>query len=277
MDNTILAAIITVLGTAITTVAIAYYTHRYKLRNDRRKLAVRARDKYESWRKDIDSAIEEYNRGKEFKWKEHEFPTLVDFKSAGVSTVQMENAAYIISGMLSLPKEKWRRWVMENFNKHETSAAIINGFVNGSLDITKDSIFRDGDHELLTKDFWYPVYFEDKLREFSEDGEGAVEFSWDVSKRIEDYIAQARKKYVLGSPAGESSLRLDMLIRYKLLLEAGYIVTFYANNIVNHEPAKLNIVDKFFYPEKGVISSFFEYIENEYEKSEAKFLKYGKI
>jgi len=98
-----------------------------------------------------------------------------------------------------------------------------------------------------------------------------------ISREINAYVSQAREKYVTGKVDDKILHRLEALIRYKLLLESQYILWFFADNVTNYDPKESTLVEKFFRGQNGVAGSFVEYIDSEYDKAEAVFLKKGKM
>lgn len=265
----VIAAIIT---------AVVKITPSYTLRKDRRERIGRYRAEYDNWMRNVKSAQKKYQAGDNFDDSEIEFPKSIDYKNSGISIDAIENGALILQGILEpLGRGRWASYVMNVYEDKESPLEVINGFVNGQLDVTKDCLLQEDDHDFLLSNFWYPIYFEDEVKGFIENSHGATEFSMKISREINAYVSQAREKYVTGKVDDKILHRLEALIRYKLLLESQYILWFFADNVTNYDPKESTLVEKFFRGQDGVAGSFVEYIDSEYDKAEAVFLKKGKM
>lgn len=280
MDSTLLAGYITAgaaVVAAIITVGVKI-TPRYTKRKDRRERIDRYRVEYNNWMRNVKSARKKYQAGESFNGSEIKFPKSIDYKNSGISIDAIENGALILEGILNtLGRGQWASYVVNVYDEKESPVEIINGFVNGQLDVTKDCLLQDGDSDFLLSNFWYPIYFEDEVKGFIENSHGASEFSMKISREINAYVSLAREKYVTGKVDDKILRRLEALIRYKLLLESQYIFWFFADNVTNYNPKESNLVEKFFRGQDGVAGSFIEYIDSEYDKVEAVFLKKGKM
>ena len=280
MDTTLLAGYITAGATVITAIITVgvNITPRYTLQKDRRERIDRYRVEYNNWMSDVKSARKKYQAGDNFNGSEIEFPKSIDYKNSGISIDTIENGALILEGILStVDRDRWASHVANTYGEKESTLEVINGFVNGQLDATKDCLLQEGDHDFLLSDFWHPIYFEDEVKGFIENSHGASEFSMKISREINAYVSQAREKYVTGKVDSKILHRLEALIRYKLLLESQYILWFFADNVTNYDPKESTLVEKFFHGQDGVAGSFVEYIDSEYDKAEAVFLKKGKM
>lgn len=280
MDSTLLAGYITAgaaVVAAIITVGVKI-TPRYTKRKDRRERIDRYRVEYNNWMRNVKSARKKYQAGESLNGSEIKFPKSIDYKNSGISIDSIENGALILEGILrNLSRNQWAAHIANSYNDKESPLDVINGFVNGQLDVTKDDLLQDDDFDYLASNFWYPVYFEDEVKGFIENPHGASEFSMKVSREIDAYVSQAREKYVNGKVDDKTLHRLEALIRYKLLLESQYIFWFFGDNVTNYNPKDSNIVEKFFRGQDGVSGSFIRYIDSEYDKAEAAFLKKGKM
>ena len=268
MDTTLLAGCIAAGATVIAAIIMVgvNITPRYTLQKDRRERIDRYRVEYNNWMSNLKSARNEYQAGDNFNGSEIEFPKSIDYKNSGISIDAIENGALILEGILNtFDRHGWAFYV------------VINGFVNGQLDVTKDCLLQEGDYDFLLSNFWHPIYFEDEVKGFIENSHGASEFSMKISREINTYVSQAREKYVTGKVDDKILHRLEALIRYKLLLESQYILWFFADNVTNYDPKESTLVEKFFRGQDGVAGSFVEYIDSEYDKAEAVFLKKGKM
>ena len=253
-------------------------TPRYTLQKDRRERIDRYRVEYNNWMSNLKSARKKYQAGDNFNGSEIEFPKSIDYKNSGISIDAIENGALILEGILTtFDRHGWTFYVVNVYGEKESPLEVINGFVNGQLDVTKDRLLQEGDYDFLLSNFWHPIYFEDEVKGFIENSHGASEFSMKISREINAYVSQAREKYVTGKVDDKILHRLEALIRYKLLLESQYILWFFADNVTNYDPKESTLVEKFFRGQNGVAGSFVEYIDSEYDKAEAVFLKKGKM
>ncbi|EPD72535.1 hypothetical protein HMPREF1478_01276 [Actinomyces sp. HPA0247] len=280
VDSTLLAVCITAGAAVIAAIitAVVKITPSYTLRKDRRERIGRYRAEYDNWMRNVKSAQKKYQAGDNFDDSEIEFPKSIDYKNSGISIDAIENGALILQGILEpLGRGRWASYVMNVYEDKESPLEVINGFVNGQLDVTKDCLLQEDDHDFLLSNFWYPIYFEDEVKGFIENSHGATEFSMKISREINAYVSQAREKYVTGKVDDKILHRLEALIRYKLLLESQYILWFFADNVTNYDPKESTLVEKFFRGQDGVAGSFVEYIDSEYDKAEAVFLKKGKM
>lgn len=280
MDTTLLAGYITAGATVITAIITVgvNITPRYTLQKDRRGRIDRYRVEYNNWMSNVKSARKKYQAGDNFNGSEIEFPKSIDYRNSEISIDTIENGALILEGILnSFDRDRWASYVVNVYGEKESPLEVINGFVNGQLDATKDCLLQEGDHDFLLSDFWHPIYFEDEVKRFIENSHGASEFSMKISREINAYVSQAREKYVTGKVDDKILHRLEALIRYKLLLESQYILWFFADNITNYDPKESTLEEKFFRGQDGVAGSFVEYIDSEYDKAEAVFLKKGKM
>lgn len=280
MDTTLLAGYITAGATVITAIITVgvNITPRYTLQKDRRGRIDRYRVEYNNWMSNVKSARKKYQAGDNFNGSEIEFPKSIDYRNSEISIDTIENGALILEGILNtFDRDQWDSYVVNLYGEKESPLEVINGFVSGQLDATKDCLLQEGDHDFLLSDFWHPIYFEDEVKRFIENSHGASEFSMKISREINAYVSQAREKYVTGKVDDKILHRLEALIRYKLLLESQYILWFFADNITNYDPKESTLVEKFFRGQDGVAGSFVEYIDSEYDKAEAVFLKKGKM
>lgn len=280
VDSTLLAVCITAGAAVIAAIitAVVKITPSYTLRKDRRERIGRYRAEYDNWMRNVKSAQKKYQAGDNFDDSEIEFHKSIDYKNSGISIDAIENGALILQGILEpLGRGRWASYVMNVYEDKESPLEVINGFVNGQLDVTKDCLLQEDDHDFLLSNFWYPIYFEDEVKGFIENSHGATEFSMKISREINAYVSQAREKYVTGKVDDKILHRLEALIRYKLLLESQYILWFFADNVTNYDPKESTLVEKFFRGQDGVAGSFVEYIDSEYDKAEAVFLKKGKM
>lgn len=280
MDTTLLAGCIAAGATVIDAIIMVgvNITPRYTLQKDRRERINRYRVEYNNWMSNLKSARKEYQAGDNFNGSEIEFPKSIDYKNSGISIDAIENGALILEGILNtFDRHGWAFYVMNVYGEKESPLEVINGFVNGQLDVTKDRLLQEGDYDFLLSNFWHPIYFEDEVKGFIENSHGASEFSMKISREINAYVSQAREKYVTGKVDDKILHRLEALIRYKLLLESQYILWFFADNVTNYDPKESTLVEKFFRGQDGVAGSFVEYIDSEYDKAEAVFLKKGKM
>lgn len=280
MDTTLLAGYITAGATVITAIITVgvNITPRYTLQKDRRGRIDRYRVEYNNWMSNVKSARKKHQAGDNFNGSEIEFPKSIDYRNSEISIDTIENGALILEGILNtFDRDRWASYVVNVYGEKESPLEVINGFVNGQLDATKDCLLQEGDHDFLLSDFWHPIYFEDEVKRFIENSHGASEFSMKISREISAYVSQAREKYVTGKVDDKILHRLEALIRYKLLLESQYILWFFADNTTNYDPKESTLVEKFFRGQDGVAGSFVEYIDSEYDKAEAVFLKKGKM
>ena len=283
VDSTLLAGYITagaaVIVAIITITAGVKITPRYTLRKDRRERIDRYRVEYNNWMSNVKSARKKYHAGENFNGSEIEFPKSIDYKNSGISIDAIENGALILEGIISSPlgRKQWADYVVRVYGLETNPLELINGFASGQLDVVKDYLLQDGDYDFLSENFWHPIYFEDEVKGFIENSHGASEFSMKISREINAYVSQVREKYVTGKVDDKILHRLEALIRYKLLLESQYIFWFFADNVTNYDPKESNLVEKFFCGQDGVAGSFVEYIDSEYDKAEAVFLKKGKM
>lgn len=280
MDSTLLAVCITAGASviaAIITVGVKI-TPSYTLRKDRRERVDRYRMEYNNWMSNVKSVRNKYQAGDNVDGSEITFPKSIDYKYSEISIDAIENGALILEGILTTSdRGGWASHVVNVYGEIESPLEVINGFVNGQLDLTKDCLLQEDDFDFLLSDFWHPIYFEDEVKGFIENSHGASEFSMNISRDIDAYVSQALDKYVTGKVDDKTLRRLEALIRYKLLLESQYIFWFFADDVTNYDPKESNLVEKFFRGQDGVAGSFVEYIDSEYDKAEAVFLKKGKM
>ena len=283
VDSTLLAGYITagaaVIAAIITVTVGVKITPRHTLRKDRRERIDRYRVEYNNWVSNVKSARKKYRAGESFNGSEIEFPKSIDYKNSGISIDAIENSALILEGIISpLGRKQWADHVVRVYGVEANPLELINGFVNGQLDVVKDYLLQDVDYDyFLSENFWYPVYFEDEVKRFIKNPDGAGEFSMKISREINAYVSRAREKYVTGNVDDKILHKLEALIRYKLLLESQSIFWFFADNVTNYDPKESNLVEKFLRGQDGVAGSFVEYIDSEYDKAEAVFLKKGKM
>ena len=281
MDNNLLGVYIAAGAAIIAAIITAgvKITPRYTLRKDRRERIDRYRVEYNNWMSNVKSARKKYQAGEKFNGSEIEFPKSIDYKNSGISIDAIENSALILEGIISpLSRKQWANHIVRVYGVEVNPLELINGFVNGQLDVVKDYLLQDVDYDyFLSENFWYPVYFEDEVKRFIKNPDGAGEFSMKISREINAYVSQAREKYVTGKVDDNILHRLEALIRYKLLLESQYIFWFFADNVTNYDPKESSLVEKFLRGQDGVAGSFVEYIDSEYDKAEVVFLKKGKM
>ena len=98
-----------------------------------------------------------------------------------------------------------------------------------------------------------------------------------MSDDIDAYVSQARDNYVIEKVEPDFLYRVEMVVRYKLLFESRLILAFFGTNISNYNPKNATLVEKFFLANNGVFWNFMEYVDLEYDKAEAAFLKKGKM
>lgn len=281
VDNNLLGVYIAAGAAIIAAIITAgvKITPRYTLRKDRRERIDRYRVEYNNWMSNVKSARKKYQEGEKFNGSEIEFPKSIDYKNSGISIDAIENSALILEGIISpLSRKQWANHIVRAYGVEVNPLELINGFVNGQLDVVKDYLLQDVDYDyFLSENFWYPVYFEDEVKRFIKNPDGAGEFSMKISREINAYVSQAREKYVTGKVDDNILHRLEALIRYKLLLESQYIFWFFADNVTNYDPKESSLVEKFLRGQDGVAGSFVEYIDSEYDKAEVVFLKKGKM
>lgn len=280
MDSTLLAGYITAgaaVVAAIITVGVKI-TPRYTKRKDRRERIDRYRVEYNNWKSKVKSAREEYRAGKLVDQNELDFPKSIDYKNSGISIHNVENAASIIKSMI-FPYDLRHtvRWIMDSDKDKDNPLKVIDRLALGNLDAAKDYLLKNGDYKFLSEDLRGQLYFEDEIKRFIEDPQGAVEFSIQVSDEIDAYVSQARDKYVIKKVEPDLLYRVEMVARYKLLFESRLILSFFGTNISNYDPKDATLVDKFFLADDGVFWNFMEYVDLEYDKAEAAFLKKGKM
>lgn len=274
MDSTLLAGLITA-GAGFVGVIIML---RYNSKKDRRERIDRYRVEYNNWKSKVKSAREEYLADKLVDQNELDFPKSIDYKNSGISIHNIENAASIIKGMISpYGLRHTIEWIMDSGEDKDDPLKVIAGLALGDFDAVKDCLLENGDYKFLSEDLIGQLYFEDEIKRFIEDPQGAVEFSIQVSDEIDAYVSQARDKYVIKKVEPNLLYRVEMVVRYKLLFESRLILSFFGTNISNYDPKNATLVDKFFLADKGVFWNFMEYVDLEYDKAEAAFLKKGKM
>lgn len=274
MDSTLLAGILGALAVIGSAILAKVLVSKNELRKERMEYATRYRAEYREWKSKARLAMGKYRSGETVYSGDFEFPELINFKNSGISIDAIENSALILEGIISpLGRKQWADYVVRVYGVEVNPLELINGFVNGQLDVVKDYLLQDGDYDFISENFWYPVYFEDEIKRFIKNPDGAGEFSMKVSHEIDEYVFKAREKYIVGKVESKVLSRLEILIRYKLLLESQYIFWFFADNVTNYNPKESNLVEKFFGGQDGTSVSFIKYIDSEYDKAEAAFLK----
>lgn len=272
VDSTLLAGLITA-GAGFVGVIIML---RYNSKKDRRERIDRYRVEYNNWRSKVKSAREEYCAGKLVDQSELDFPKSIDYKNSGISIHNVENAASIIKSMI--PPWNLRHtieYIMDS--DKDDSLKVIDSLALGEFDVVKDCLLKNSDYKFLSEDLRKQLYFEDEIKRFIEDPQGAVEFSIQVSDDIDAYVSQARDNYVIEKVEPDFLYRVEMVVRYKLLFESRLILAFFGTNISNYNPKNATLVEKFFLADNGVFWNFMEYVDLEYDKAEAAFLKKGKM
>lgn len=280
MDSTLLAGYITAGATVVVgiiTVGVKI-TPRYTKRKDRRERIDRYRVEYNNWKSKVKSAREEYRADKLVDQNELDFPKSIDYKNSGISIYNVENAASIIKSMIfPYGLRHVIGWIMDSDKDKDDPLKVIDRLALGNFDAAKDYLLKNGDYKFLSEDLRGQLYFEDEIKRFIEDPQGAVEFSIQVSDEIDAYVSQARDKYVIKKVEPDLLHRVEMVVRYKLLFESRLILSFFGTNISNYDPKNATLVDKFFLADDGVFWNFMEYVDLEYDKAEAAFLKKGKM
>lgn len=280
MDSTLLAGYITAgaaVVVGIITVGVKI-TPRYTKRKDRRERIDRYRVEYNNWKSKVKSVREEYRADKLVDQNELDFPKSIDYKNSGISIYNVENAASIIKSMIfPYGLRHVIGWIMDSDKDKDDPLKVIDRLALGNFDAAKDYLLKNGDYKFLSEDLRGKLYFEDEIKRFIEDPQGAVEFSIQVSDEIDAYVSQARDKYVIKKVEPDLLHRVEMVVRYKLLFESRLILSFFGTNISNYDPKNATLVDKFFLADDGVFWNFMEYVDLEYDKAEAAFLKKGKM
>lgn len=280
VDSTLLAGYITAGATVVVgiiTVGVKI-TPRYTKRKDRRERIDRYRVEYNNWRSKVKTARKEYRAGKIVDNSELDFPKSIDYKRSGISIYNVENAASIIKSMIFPYGLEFRiGWIMDSDKDKGDSLKVIYRLALGDFCAVKDYLLEIDDYDFLSEDLRGQLYFEDEIKRFIEDPQGAVEFSVQVSDKIDAYVSQARDKYVIKKVEPDLLHRVEMVVRYKLLFESRLILSFFGTNISNYDPKNATLVDKFFLADDGVFWNFMEYVDLEYDKAEAAFLKKGKM
>lgn len=260
------------------TVGIAYAAYRFPIRQQRRKLADRVRDEYDSWRERLNEAFSDYRSGKVVQVDELRFPNLATLERSGISVCTLNSAVKALEAQLRFNHPWGRSWFEGVFDGEETAGEVIEGVVNSSLDMVKDYVLEDGDFDHIAESFWYPTYFHSKLIEYDKDSNNtASQFAMDVQRNLSRYVNQARSSYIVDSPESDAVCRIEMLIHYKLLLETSCMFAYFANDVVNYSPEKLSLISKMFVAEEGVIARLRDYVDRQYQIAELEFVKRGKI
>lgn len=200
MDSTLLAGYITAGATVVVgiiTVGVKI-TPRYTKRKDRRERIDRYRVEYNNWRSKVKTARKEYRAGKIVDNSNLDFPKSIDYKRSGISIYNVENAASIIKSMIFPYGMEFRiGWIMDSDKDKGDSLKVIDRLALGDFCAVKDYLLEIDDYDFLSEDLRGQLYFEDEIKRFIEDPQGAVEFSIQVSDEIDAYVSQARDKYVI--------------------------------------------------------------------------------
>jgi hypothetical protein len=253
-------------------------TPNHELNKARRERIDRYRVEYDNWKSKVKSVRDEYRAGKLVDQSELDFPKSIDYKNSGISIYNVENAASIIKSMINPYGLKDQiEWIRGFDEDKDDPLKVIYGFAVGDFDAAKDYLLKNSDYKFLSEDLRGKLYFEDEIKRFFEDPQGAVEFSIQVSDEIDAYVSRARDKYVIKKVEPDFLHRVEMVLRYKLLFESRLILSFFGTNISNYDPKNATLVDKFFLAYDGVFWEFMEYVDLEYDKAEAAFLKKGKM
>lgn len=276
MDSTLLTAGATVVA-AIITIGIKI-TPRYTKRKDRRERMDRYRIEYERWLHEVKSLRKRYREGERFDGSELKFPEAIDFENSGISIDRVKNGALILGSMIGpLDQRSTVQWVLDFTEYEDNSLKLLEGLTQGDLDVTKDSLLRFNECDFLSSDFWPRLYFEDEVKGFIVNPAGASDFSMKVEREIDTYVSRALSRYVAEKVDSGFLCKLETLIRYKLLLESRYIFSFFATDVVNWDPKRRTLVDKYFLAQDGLYGIFTEYVDSEYKKAVSRFLKKGKM
>lgn len=253
-------------------------TSRYDLRKDRRERMDRYRIEYERWVREVKSLRKRYRAGEEFDGSELKFPEIIDFENSGISIDRVKNGALILGSMIGpLDQHNTILWVLEFTDCEDNSLKLLEGLTQGDLDTTKDSLLKFDECDFLSSDFWSRLYFEDEVKGFIVNPKGASDFSMKVEREIDAYVSRALSRYVVEKVDSGFLCKLETLIRYKLLLESRYIFSFFATDVVNWDPKRRTLVDKYFLAQDGLYGIFTEYVDSEYKKAVSRFLKKGKM